>query len=53
MWAATLSIIAIVAGLFGLVGVTGTGTHMAWILFVVGLILGVVFMVTGRRPPPI
>jgi uncharacterized membrane protein YtjA (UPF0391 family) len=52
-WAVIFFIIAIVAGLFGFVGVAGTATNIAWILFVVGLILAIVFMVMGRRPPPI
>ncbi|MEZ5582548.1 MAG: DUF1328 family protein [Candidatus Competibacteraceae bacterium] len=43
-------IIAIVAALFGLGGIAGVATNIAWILFVVGLILAVVFFFMGRRP---
>ena len=50
-WALTFFIIAIVAGVLGLSGIAGTATNIAWILFVVGLILALVFMVTGRKPP--
>jgi uncharacterized membrane protein YtjA (UPF0391 family) len=49
-WAATFLIIAIIAGLFGFSGIVGTATNIAWILFVVGIVLALVFMVTGRRP---
>jgi uncharacterized membrane protein YtjA (UPF0391 family) len=50
-WALTFLIIAIVAGIFGFSGIAGTATNIAWILFVVGLILAVIFFITGRRPP--
>ncbi len=50
-WALLFLVIAIVAGALGLSGVAGAATQIAWILFVVGLILAVVFFVTGRRPP--
>jgi len=52
-WAVVFFIIAIVAGLFGFAGIAGTATHIAWIQFVIGLILALVFLVLGRRPPPI
>lgn len=50
-WAVTFLIIAIIAGVLGLSGIAGTATNIAWILFVVGLIFALVFMVTGRKPP--
>jgi len=50
-WAAIFLIIAIVAGVFGFTGIVGTAVNIAWILFVVGLILAVVFAIMGRRPP--
>ncbi|HRQ05410.1 MAG TPA: DUF1328 domain-containing protein [Nitrosomonas halophila] len=46
-------IIAIIAGLLGITGVMSIAIDMAWILFVVGLILAVIFWVIGRRPPPL
>ena len=49
-WALTFLIVAIVAAVFGFSGIAGTATNIAWILFVVGLILAVVFALTGRRP---
>ncbi|QIB66639.1 DUF1328 domain-containing protein [Kineobactrum salinum] len=50
-WAVIFLIIAIVAGLLGFSGVAGAATNIAWILFVVGLILALFFFITGRRPP--
>ncbi len=50
-WALTFFIIAIIAGIFGFTGIAGTAVNIAWILFVVGLILAVIFAFRGRRPP--
>lgn len=49
-WAATFIIIALIAGLLGFTGIAGTAVNIAWILFVVGLVLGIVFFIMGRRP---
>lgn len=51
--AITFLVIAIIAALLGFSGIAGAATQIAWILFVVGLILAIVFYVIGRRPPPI
>jgi uncharacterized membrane protein YtjA (UPF0391 family) len=51
-WAITFLIIGLIAAVLGFTGIAGTATHIAWILFVVGLILAVLFAVWGRRPPP-
>jgi uncharacterized membrane protein YtjA (UPF0391 family) len=48
-WAVTFLIIAIIAGVLGFSGIAGTATNIAWILFVVGLILAVIFWIAGRR----
>jgi uncharacterized membrane protein YtjA (UPF0391 family) len=50
-WAAVFLVIALVAGVLGLSGVAGVSMNIAWILFIVGLILALVFFVRGRRPP--
>lgn len=50
-WAITFLIVAIVAALLGFSGIAGTATNIAWVLFVVGLIVALVFFVLGRRPP--
>jgi uncharacterized membrane protein YtjA (UPF0391 family) len=51
--AVTFLVIAIIAALLGFSGIAGAATQIAWILFVVGLILAIVFYVMGRRPPPV
>ncbi|HLO20629.1 MAG TPA: DUF1328 domain-containing protein [Sphingomicrobium sp.] len=48
-WAATFLVIALVAAVLGFTGIAGLATNIAWILFVVGLILAIVFAVLGRR----
>ena len=50
-WALTFLIIAIIAGVLGFSGIAGAAAQIAWILFVVGLILAVIFFISGRRPP--
>jgi uncharacterized membrane protein YtjA (UPF0391 family) len=49
-WAAVFLIIGLVAAVLGFSGVAGMSMNIAWILFIVGLILAVVFFVMGRRP---
>lgn len=50
-WALTFLIIALIAGALGLSGVAGAATNIAWILFVVGLVIAIIFAISGRRPP--
>lgn len=50
-WAAVFLVIGLIAGLLGFAGIAGTAVHIAWILFVVGLVLALIFFVLGRRPP--
>ena len=49
-WVITFFIIAIIAGLLGFSGIAGTAVNIAWILFVIGLMLAIVFALIGRRP---
>ena len=50
-WAIAFLIIGLVAALFGFSGLAGTAVNIAWILAVIGIILFVVFILLGRRPP--
>ncbi len=50
-WAVTFLIVAIIAGIFGFAGMAGTAAWIAKVLFVVGLGVFLVLLVTGRRPP--
>jgi uncharacterized membrane protein YtjA (UPF0391 family) len=44
-------VVALIAGVLGLTGIAGLSANIAWILFVVGLILALISFVLGRRPP--
>ena len=50
-WALTFLIVGLIAAVFGFSGIAGSATNIAWILFVVGLILSVVFAIAGRGSP--
>lgn len=47
-WAVIFLVIALIAALLGFTGIAGAAVDIAWILFVVGLILALVFFVMGR-----
>jgi uncharacterized membrane protein YtjA (UPF0391 family) len=49
-WALIFLVVAIIAGVLGMSGIAGTATNIAWLLFVVGLIMAIIFAITGRRP---
>jgi uncharacterized membrane protein YtjA (UPF0391 family) len=46
-------IVGLVAGGLGLYGVARMASQIAWILFVIGLVLMVIHVVTGRRTPTV
>lgn len=50
-WAVTFFIIALIAAVFGFTGIAGTAVNIAWILAIIGIVLAVVFLIMGRRPP--
>ena len=50
-WAVIFLVIALIAGVLGFWGIAGMATQFAWILFIVGLVMAVVFFLMGRRPP--
>ena len=50
-WAVTFFIIAIIAAVLGFSGIAGAAVNIAWALAVIGIILALVFLVMGRRPP--
>jgi uncharacterized membrane protein YtjA (UPF0391 family) len=50
-WAAVFLVIALVAGVLGLGGVAVISKEIAWILFLVGLVLAVIAFFLGRRAP--
>jgi len=50
-WALIFLVVALIAGALGLSGVAGAATNIAWILFVIGLVVALIFFISGRRPP--
>ena len=48
---AAVLLVGLVAGALGMFGVAAVATQIAWLLFLVGIILLVVYMVTGRHGP--
>ena len=47
-WALIFLVVAIIAGLLGFSGIAGAATNIAWVLFLVGLVLAVIFFFKGR-----
>ena len=43
-------IVGLIAGALGISGVAAVASQIAWVLFLVGIILLVIHMVTGNRP---
>jgi uncharacterized membrane protein YtjA (UPF0391 family) len=43
-------IVGLIAGALGIYGVAAIASKIAWVLFVIGIILLVVHMVSGGRP---
>jgi uncharacterized membrane protein YtjA (UPF0391 family) len=50
-WAAIFLVIALVAKTPSLTGVAGLSANIAWVLFIVGLVVALIFFIRGRRPP--
>jgi uncharacterized membrane protein YtjA (UPF0391 family) len=49
-WAAVFLVIALVAGVLGFGGIAGVSSNIAWVLFIVGLVLALIFFLRGRAP---
>ena len=52
-WVVTFLIVAIVAGVFGFAGVAGTAAWIARLLFIVGLVVFLLLLASGRRRPTV
>jgi uncharacterized membrane protein YtjA (UPF0391 family) len=44
-------IVGLVAGALGLFGVAAIAGQIAWVLFLIGVVLIIVHLITGRRAP--
>ena len=48
-YALVFLIVGLIAGALGVTGVAAVASQIAWVLFVIGLALLVVHLITGRR----
>jgi uncharacterized membrane protein YtjA (UPF0391 family) len=48
-WAATFLVLALIAAILGFSGIAGVAIQIAWILFLVGLVLGLLSILLRRR----
>ena len=51
MYAVIFFVIALIAAVLGFTGIAGAAGNLAWIFAVIGIVLAIVFMIMGRRPP--
>ena len=42
-------IVGLIAGALGLIGVAQVASQIAWVLFLIGIIFVVIYIVSGRR----
>jgi uncharacterized membrane protein YtjA (UPF0391 family) len=52
-YALVFLVVGLIAGVLGATGVAAIASQIAWILFIVGIILLVIHLATGRRGPVI
>jgi len=50
-YAVVFFILALIAGAFGYFGLAAVASQIAWVLLLIAVVLLVVHMLTGRRPP--
>ncbi len=50
-WALVFLVVGLIAGALGLFGVAAVAGQIAWVLFLVGVVLLVIHIVSGRTPP--
>ena len=43
-------VVGLIAGALGIYGVAAMASQIAWILFLIGIVLLVIHLVTGNRP---
>lgn len=51
-YALVFLVVGLIAGALGLVGVAALARQIAWILFLIGVVLIVIHLVSGHRVPP-
>ncbi len=51
-YALVFLVVGLIAGALGLVGVAAVAGQIAWILFLIGVVLIVIHLISGQRVPP-
>jgi len=51
-YALVFLVVGLIAGALGLAGVAAIAGQISWILFLIGIALLVIHLLTGRRVPP-
>jgi uncharacterized membrane protein YtjA (UPF0391 family) len=52
-YALVFLIVGLIAGVLGASGVAAVASQIAWVLFIIGIVLLVIHLATGRRGPVI
>src|SRR5262245_24438949 len=52
-YALVFLVVGLIAGALGIYGVAGMATQIAWVLFVIGIVLLIIHLITGSRRPVI
>src|SRR5262249_28490448 len=52
-YALVFLIVGLIAGALGVTGVAAVASQIAWVLFLIGIVLLIVHLATGRRTPTI
>jgi len=50
-YALVFLVVGLLAGALGLAGIAAVAGQIEWVLFLIGVVLIVVHLATGRRPP--
>lgn len=50
-WAITFLVIALIAAVLGFTGIAGVAIEIAWIVFVVGMIMSIFFFIRSSKSP--
>lgn len=49
-YALTFLVVGLVAGALNLAGISTVAVQISWVLFLIGIVLVAIHLVTGRRP---
>lgn len=50
-YALVFLIVGLIAGALGLAGIAAVASQIAWVLFLIGIVLLVIHLASGRRAP--